>query len=112
MTILKNTKIDLKRYRTAAACGRGSCSRFPLVPVHMKTKYKPIIPTMVCTVDCRNIFKCQSLLKAHGNEADFLRFLQKLVPHRSLTLPFEPFRFWLRICGDIRYQKTTLRLGF
>ncbi len=34
--------------------------------------------------------------KGHGNEADFLGFLQKLVPHRSLTLPFEPIRFWLR----------------
>jgi hypothetical protein len=33
-------------------------------------------------------------------------FLQKLVPHRSLTLPFEPFQFWLRI-----YRKTTPRLG-
>jgi hypothetical protein len=41
-----------------------------------------------------------------GNEADFLGFLQKLVPHRSLTLPFEPFRFWLRIRGDIRNRKT------
>jgi hypothetical protein len=29
-------------------------------------------------------------LKGHGNEADFLGFLQKLGPHRSLTLPFEP----------------------
>jgi hypothetical protein len=38
-------------------------------------------------------------LKGHGNEADFLGFLQKLGPHRSLTLPFEPFRFWLRIRG-------------
>jgi hypothetical protein len=47
----------------------------------------------------------------HGNEADFLGFLQKLVPNRSLTLPFEPFRFWLRISGDIRNRKTTLRLG-
>ncbi len=28
-------------------------------------------------------------LKGHGNETDFLRFLQKLVPHESLTLPFE-----------------------
>jgi hypothetical protein len=35
-------------------------------------------------------------LKGHGNEADSLGFLQKLVPHRSLTLPFEPFYFWLR----------------
>jgi hypothetical protein len=50
------------------------------------------------------------LLKGHGNEADFLGFLQKLVSHRSLTLPFEPFRFWLRIRGDIHNRKTTLRL--
>ncbi len=47
------------------------------------------------------------LLKGHGNEADFLGFLQKLVPHESLTLPFEPFRFWLRISGDICILKTT-----
>jgi hypothetical protein len=50
-------------------------------------------------------------LKGHDNEADFLGFLQKLVPHRSLTLPFEPFRFWLRIREDILNQKTTPRLG-
>jgi hypothetical protein len=49
-------------------------------------------------------------LKGHGNEADFLGFLQKLGPHRSLTLPFELFRFWLRIRGDIRNRKTTPRL--
>jgi hypothetical protein len=48
-------------------------------------------------------------LKGHGNEADFLGFLQKLVPHESLTLTFEPFRFWLGIPGDIRFQKTTPR---
>ncbi len=47
------------------------------------------------------------ILKGHGNETDFLGFLQKLVLHRSLTLPFEPFRFWLRIRGDIRNRKTT-----
>ncbi len=51
------------------------------------------------------------MLKGHGNEADFLGFLQKLGPHRSLTLPFEPFRFWLRIRGDIRNLKTTPRLS-
>ncbi len=55
--------------------------------------------------------KCGSTLKGHGNEADFLGFLQKLGPHRSLTLPFEPFRFWLQIRGDIRNRKTTPRLG-
>jgi hypothetical protein len=46
-------------------------------------------------------------LKGHGNEADFLGFLQKLVPHESLTLPLVPFRFWLRIRGDIRIRKAT-----
>ncbi len=39
-------------------------------------------------------------LKGHGHEADLLGFLQKLVLHRSLTLPFEWFQFWLRIRGD------------
>jgi hypothetical protein len=53
----------------------------------------------------------EKTLKGHGNEADFLGFLQKLGPHRSLTLPFEPFRFWLRIRGDIRNRKTAPRLG-
>jgi hypothetical protein len=48
-------------------------------------------------------------LKGHGNEAEFLGFLQKLVPHESLTLPFGPFRFWLRIPEDIRIRKTTPR---
>jgi hypothetical protein len=41
----------------------------------------------------------------------FLGVLQKLVPHRSLTLPFELFRFWLRIRGDINNRKTTPRLS-
>ncbi len=50
-------------------------------------------------------------LKGHGNEADFLGFLQKSVPHESLTLHFEPFRFSLGIRGDIRNWKTTPRLA-
>jgi hypothetical protein len=41
-------------------------------------------------------------LKGHGNEPDFLGFLLKLFPQESLTPPFKPFRFWLRIPGDIR----------
>ncbi len=45
----------------------------------------------------------------HGNEVDFPRFLHKSVQHRSLTLHFEPFRFWLRIRGDIRIRKSTPR---
>ncbi len=53
----------------------------------------------------------QISLKEHGNEADFLGVLQKLVPQRSLTVPFEPFRFWLRIRWDIHNQKTTPRLS-
>ncbi len=51
------------------------------------------------------------LLKGHGNEADFLGFLQKSVRHRFLTLHFVPFRFGLRIRGDIRNRKTTPRLA-
>ncbi len=39
----------------------------------------------------------------------FWGFLQKLVPHESLTLSFEPFWFWLWIRGDIHIQKTTPR---
>jgi hypothetical protein len=54
-------------------------------------------------------FKRTLRLKGHGNETDFLGFLQKSVPHESLTLPFEPFRFWLRIRGDICIRKTTPR---
>ncbi len=56
-------------------------------------------------------FTGKILLKRHGNEAGFLGFLQKWGPHWSLTLPFEPFRLWLRIRGDIRSRKTTPRLG-
>ncbi len=55
-----------------------------------------------------NWMRANAALKGHGNEADFLGFLQKLGPHRSLTLPFEPFRFWLRIRGDIRNRKKQL----
>ncbi len=44
-------------------------------------------------------------LEGHGNEADFLGFLQKLVPHEHLTLHFEPFRFSLRIRWDIPNRK-------
>ncbi len=39
----------------------------------------------------------KNILNLYGNEADFLGFFQKLVPHVSLTLPFELFRFWLQI---------------
>jgi hypothetical protein len=58
--------------------------------------------------NCKNPSRnpLQMLLKGHGNEADFLGFLQKLVPHsRSLILPFEPFRFRPQIRGDIVIEK-------
>ncbi len=57
------------------------------------------------------IKSAKNYLKGHGNEADFLGFLQKSVRHRFLTLHFEPFRFGLRIRGDIRNRKTTPRLA-
>ncbi len=52
-----------------------------------------------------------AVFKGHGNEADFPMFLHKSFRHRSLTLHFEPFRFWLRTRGDIRNRQTTTRLG-
>ncbi len=57
------------------------------------------------------IYELLHAFKGHGNEADFLGFLHKPVRHRSLTLRFEPFRFWLRIRGDSRNRKTTPRLA-
>jgi hypothetical protein len=36
------------------------------------------------------------ILKEHGNDADILGFLHKSVTLGSLTLPFEPFRFWFK----------------
>ncbi len=41
----------------------------------------------------------------------FLYVLHKSLWPRSLTLPFKPFRFWLRILGDIRFRKSTPRIG-
>jgi hypothetical protein len=65
-----------------------------------------------CVPFLRNTVKNETQLKGHDNEADFLGILQKFVPHRSLTLPFEPFWFFLAwIRGDIRDRKTTPRLG-
>jgi hypothetical protein len=48
--------------------------------------------------EMREGVKSMHELKGHGNEADFLGFLQKSVRHRFVTLHFEPFRFGLRIC--------------
>jgi hypothetical protein len=49
-------------------------------------------------------------LKGHGNEPVFPMFLHKSLWPRSLTLPFKPFRFWLRILGDIHIRKLTPRI--
>ncbi len=65
----------------------------------MKTITKPHIPQTSSSLAWIRF------LKVHGNEADFLGFLQKVVPHESLTLPFGPFRFWLRNRGDIHLRK-------
>ncbi len=40
-------------------------------------------------------------------EPVFPLVLHKSVPLQSLAVPYEPFRFWLRIRGDIRIWKTT-----
>ena len=82
----------------------------------MDSKFAPLSMKARASEPVKTISKCMMwtvgmILKGHGNEADFLGFLQKLVPLRSLTLPFEPFRYWLRIRGDIRNRKTTPRLG-
>jgi hypothetical protein len=53
----------------------------------------------------------QKSLRDMATRADFLGFLQKSVRHRFLTLNVEPFRFGLRIRGDIRNRKTTPRLA-
>jgi hypothetical protein len=58
-----------------------------------------------------NYFAFFLVLKGHGNEAGFLGFLHKPVRHRSITLRFEPFRFWLQIRGDICNRKTTPQLA-
>jgi hypothetical protein len=52
-------------------------------------------------------------LKGHGNEADFLGVLHKPVQHRSLTLHFEPFQFWLGLREDIcnKNDSPTRRVG-
>ncbi len=79
--------------------------------VNQKSALHPpfCLSAVTTTGKLKNTLSSHLALKGHGNEANFLGFLQKLVPHRSLTLPFEPLRFWLRIRGDIR--KTTPRVG-
>ncbi len=75
--------------------------------------YTPVSHTVSKLRTLSILGKCKNtvLLKGHGNEGDFLGLLHKSVPHETFTLPFEPFRFWLRIRGDIRNRKTTPRLA-
>jgi hypothetical protein len=80
----KSSSIDKKKFRSPKIL-QGTWE-------HVTTGPLPVLHIRMC-------------LKGHGNEADFLGFSQKLVPHESLILPFEPFRFLLRIRGDIRIQK-------
>ncbi len=51
------------------------------------------------------------LFKGTWQRGGFSGVLQKSVRRRFLTLHFEPFRFGLRIRGDIRNRKTTPRLA-
>ena len=48
-------------------------------------------------------------VKGHGNEADFLGFLQKLVPHESLTLPFGPPTLRIVDTGSRRLPVSVIR---
>jgi hypothetical protein len=47
----------------------------------------------------------KSVLKGHGNEADFLGFLHKPVRHRSITLRFEPFEFGFEFVEIFEIEK-------
>jgi hypothetical protein len=44
-------------------------------------------------------------IKGPGNEADFLGFLQKLVPYRYLTLPFERSAFGFEFAEILAIEK-------
>jgi hypothetical protein len=46
-------------------------------------------------------------LKGTWQWGGFSWVFAEIVPHESFTLTFGPFRFWLRIRGDIRIRKTT-----
>jgi hypothetical protein len=47
-----------------------------------------MLPAKLLPFNSSIVGPASTCLKGHGNEADFLGFLQKLVPHESLTLPF------------------------
>ncbi len=96
-------RINYCKIRFVSVVGLPSTNMYPSYFIQVIPPSE--IPYTVVTVTS---FEC---LKGHGNDADFPRFLYKSVRHRSLTLRFAPFRFWLRIRGDIRNGKTTLRFG-
>ncbi len=76
---------------------RECVSLTPLTPKH--SILPPALPSQVSWVmvgqESQDRFinfnyRKSLFVKGHGNEADFLGFLQKFVPHESLTLPFGP----------------------
>ena len=78
-----------------------------LILLNSSYRFEQRIKTIV-VFDCTNCI----LLKGIWQRGGFSEvFLQKSVRHRFLTLKFEPFRFGLRIRGDIRNRKTTRRVG-
>ena len=78
-----------------------------LILLNSSYRFEQRIKTIV-VFDCTNCI----LLKGIWQRGGFSEvFLQKSVRHRFLTLKFEPFRFGLRIRGDIRNRKKTPRLA-
>jgi len=78
-----------------------------LILLNSSYRFEQRIKTIV-VFDCTNCI----LLKGIWQRGWFSGFfLQKSVRHRFLTLKFEPFRFGLRIRGDIRNRKKTPRLA-
>jgi hypothetical protein len=73
-----------------------------------KLFHRTLVPSMFLylkPLSSLHWFIIPSYLKGHGNEADYLGFLQKLVPHESLTLSFGPFRFWFKFAEIFVFEK-------
>jgi hypothetical protein len=78
-------------------------------------QFAKMLLSFIKSIDIFRIWKKPRLvntwLKGHGNEPVFLMFLHKYLCPRSLTLPFKPFWFWLRILWDICIGKSTPCIG-
>jgi hypothetical protein len=70
-----------------------------------------VVVVVIVVVGVANTLLLPVSLKGHGNEPVFSMFLLESLWHRSLTLSFKPFRFWLQILGDIHIGKLTPRIG-